>query len=79
LYEVSCPETDWLVKRAQEVEGVLGARMTGNCFGGCVYVIIQPDKIEEYLSKMEDYERIFGFHPSVYEIAPGQAAKVIQK
>jgi galactokinase len=79
LYEVSCPEVDWLVKRAQEVEGVLGARMTGSGFGGCVYVIIKADKIEEYLGKMDDYERIFGFHTTVYEIAPGSGAKVLQK
>jgi galactokinase len=79
LYEVSCPEVDWLVKRAQEVEGVLGARMTGNGFGGCVYVIIKADKIEEYLDKMDDYERIFGFHTTIHEIAPGSGARVLKK
>ncbi|MDR3302455.1 MAG: galactokinase [Spirochaetaceae bacterium] len=79
LYEVSCPEIDWLVKRAQETEGVLGARLTGNGFGGCVYVIIQPDKMQAYLDKMEDYERIFGFHPNIYELTPSPAAKVVQK
>jgi galactokinase len=79
LYEVSCPEVDWLVKRAQETDGVLGARMTGNGFGGCVYVIIRPDKVQDYLSKMDDYERIFGFHPNIYEVVPSTAAKVIQK
>ena len=29
LYEVSCPELDWLVKRAWETEGVYGSRLTG--------------------------------------------------
>ena len=28
-YEVSCPELDWLVKRAWETEGVYGSRMAG--------------------------------------------------
>ncbi|MCL2320212.1 MAG: galactokinase, partial [Treponema sp.] len=37
LYEVSCPEVDWLVKRAQEINGVLASRMTGQGFGGCTY------------------------------------------
>ncbi len=29
LYEVSCPELDWLVKRAWETDGVYGSRLTG--------------------------------------------------
>jgi galactokinase len=68
LYEVSCPEIDWLVKRAQETEGVLGSRMTGQGFGGCTYTIIREDAIGEYRERLEDYERIFGFHPVIYEV-----------
>jgi len=33
LYEVSCPEIDWLVKRAQEINGVICSRMTGQVWG----------------------------------------------
>jgi galactokinase len=68
LYEVSCPEIDWLVKRAQESEGVLGSRMTGQGFGGCTYTIIRDKSVEEYKKRLEDYERIFGFHPLIYEV-----------
>jgi galactokinase len=68
LYEVSCPEIDWLVKRAQETEGVLGSRMTGQGFGGCTYTIIREDAIGQYRERLEDYERIFGFHPVIYEV-----------
>ena len=68
LYEVSCPEIDWLVKRAQETEGVLGSRMTGHGFGGCIYTIIHSGAVEEYKKRLEDYERIFGFHPVIYEV-----------
>ncbi|MDR2509742.1 MAG: galactokinase [Spirochaetaceae bacterium] len=78
LYEVTCPELDWLVKRAQEIEGVLGARMTGKGFGGCIYVILPPEKVDEYLSKMEDYERIFGFHAVHYEVKPGGGARTLK-
>jgi galactokinase len=78
LYEVSCPEVDWLVKRAQEMEGVLGARMTGNGFGGCVFVIMRPEKVDEYLAKMDDYERIFGFAPKVHEISIAGGASILQ-
>jgi galactokinase len=78
LYEVSCPEIDWLVKRAQEIEGVLGSRMTGQGFGGCTYTIISDGAIDEYRRRLEDYERIFGFHPLTYDIRPAAAARVIE-
>jgi galactokinase len=68
LYEVSCPEVDWLVKRAQEIDGVLASRMTGQGFGGCTYTFIREDSVEEYRKRLEDYERIFGFHPVIYEM-----------
>ncbi|GHU64782.1 galactokinase [Spirochaetia bacterium] len=77
LYEVSCPEIDWLVKRAQEIEGVLGSRMTGDGFGGCTYTFIKDAVIEEYKKRLEDYERIFGFHPVIYEVKPATGTRVV--
>jgi galactokinase len=78
LYEVSCPEIDWLVKRAQETEGVLASRMTGQGFGGCTYTILKENAEKEYLRRLEDYERIFGFHPLVHEIRLAAGARVVQ-
>jgi galactokinase len=78
LYEVSCPEIDWLVKRAQEIEGVVGSRMTGQGFGGCTYTILPEAAMEEFRRRLEDYERIFGFHPLTYEVRPAAGAKVIE-
>ena len=66
LYEVSCPEIDWLVKRAQEQDGVLTSRMTGHGFGGCTYTFIREDFVEDYKKRLDDYERIFGFQPVIY-------------
>ncbi|MDR2501280.1 MAG: hypothetical protein LBD37_09445 [Treponema sp.] len=77
LYEVSCPEIDWLVKRAQETEGVLGSRMTGQGFGGCTYTIIAIDAVEEYRRRLEDYERIFGFRPLTYEVRLAGGARIL--
>jgi galactokinase len=76
LYEVSCPEIEWLVKRAQETEGVLGSRMTGQGFGGCTYTFIREDAISQYRSRLEDYERIFGFHPVIYEVKPATCGRI---
>jgi galactokinase len=79
LYEVSCPEIDWLVKRAQEIEGVAVSRMTGMGFGGCTYTILKDSAQEEYRKRLEDYERIFGFHPLVYEFRPAPGVRLAVK
>jgi galactokinase len=79
LYEVSCPEIDWLVKRALEIEGVVASRMTGRGFGGCTYTILKESALDEFYKRLEDYERIFGFHPLVYDIQPASGARVLAK
>jgi len=75
LYEISCPEIDWLVKRAQEIEGAAGSRMMGFGFGGSTYTIIRRELAQEYKDRMEEYERIFGFHPCFYEVKPAGKAR----
>jgi galactokinase len=79
LYEVSCPEVDWLVKRALELDGTLTARMTGQGFGGCTYTFIREDVVDEYKKRMEDYERIFGFRPIIYEMKLASGCKLAAK
>ncbi len=77
LYEVSCPEVDWLTKRATEIDGVLCSRMTGKGFGGCTVTIMHRDSIPEYRKRLEDYERIFGFRAVVYEAEIAGGIRVI--
>ena len=79
LYEVSCPEIDWMVKRAQETVGVLGARMAGQGFGGCTYSIIKNEAIGEYRERIDDYERIFGFHPAIFEVKLASGSHVVNE
>jgi len=45
-YEVSCPEIERLVDAVREVPGVLGARLTGAGFGGCVVVLARASSVE---------------------------------
>lgn len=67
LYEVSCPEVDWLAKRAVEIDGVLCSRLTGKGFGGCTVTIMKREAVGEYKKRLEDYERIFGFRAVIHE------------
>jgi galactokinase len=77
LYEVSCPEVDWLVKRALEIDGTLCSRMTGKGFGGCTITFIKRGAIEEYKKRLEEYERIFGFRPAIRETELGDKAGIL--
>ena len=76
LYLISCPEIDWLVKRVQDfdmtsVRNPNGcSRITGKGFGRCTYTILQTKDAELYNQKLVEYERIFGFHPSCYDVRP---------
>jgi galactokinase len=78
LYEVSCPELDWLVKRAWETEGVYGSRLTGAGFGGCTVTLIEEDAIPLYREHIVQYERIFGFHPELYICKPSTGARIVE-
>jgi galactokinase len=76
-YEVSCPELDWLVKRAWETDGVYGSRMTGAGFGGCTVTLIEESAIPEYQARLEAYERIFSFKPEVFHCSPADGARIV--
>lgn len=78
LYEVTCPELDWLVKRAWETEGVYGSRMTGEGFGGCTVSLIDSNTVDHYLENIEQYERIFGFKAASFVTEPSSGATVLR-
>ena len=46
-FEVSTPVLDALVDRLTSTPGVLGARLTGAGFGGCVVALTEPGALEE--------------------------------
>ena len=47
LYEVSCKELDLLAEAAWSTPGVLGARMTGAGFGGCVIALVDREGLPD--------------------------------
>jgi galactokinase len=52
LYEVSCPELDFLAEAVSNNENVLGARMMGGGFGGCTINIIKKSAVEEITKEL---------------------------
>ncbi len=54
LYEVSCAELDFIVEIVKKEESILGARMMGGGFGGCVISLIKEDAIEEVTKRVKN-------------------------
>ncbi|WP_150452335.1 galactokinase [Arenibacter lacus] len=71
LYEVSCPESDFLVDFSKNYEAVLGARQVGGGFGGCVLHIIHEDAAETYSKEAAKvYKKDFGIDLEPFEVRP---------
>ncbi len=76
VFEVSCPEVDWLIKRAGESADIFGGSLISNGASGSIYLILTKDGETNYTSCLADYERIFGFKPTMRVFRPGGPAKV---
>ena len=77
LFEVSCPELDWLVKRSWETDGVYGSRLTGIGFGGCTVTLLRADAVEKYRKRLDEYERIFGFKAEAFVCEPSDGVRLL--
>jgi galactokinase len=51
-YEISCPELDTLVRAACEVDGVVGARLTGAGLGGCIVAVVHQDAVSDFEARV---------------------------
>ncbi|TKB97778.1 galactokinase [Pedobacter cryophilus] len=54
LYEVSCPELDFIVSCTKKEENILGARMMGGGFGGCVITLVKEDDLDNVVKRIKD-------------------------
>ncbi|NML37446.1 galactokinase [Chitinophaga sp. G-6-1-13] len=67
LYEVSCPELDFLVSLAKERPEVTGARVMGGGFGGCTINLVKQDKVDAFRDFVTArYQQQFGKVPEIY-------------
>ena len=68
-FEVSSTELDRLVELASQISTVVGARMMGGGFGGCVLLLAHRDgldQVEEQLS--QGYVQTFQRRPEFYRV-----------
>ena len=86
MFNISCPEIDWILKRVNELEPNLDfvrnpvtcGRITGKGFGRCLYAIMREGDRDNFKAKIAEFEKIFGFHPDVYEVEPADGASIVK-
>lgn len=75
-YGVSCEELDFIVDIAKTTEGVLGARMMGGGFGGCVISIVKEEAYQSYIDNVKNqYIKRFNKDPRVIDVVISDGAK----
>ena len=79
LYEITCPEVDALVALAKNSQQVLGARMMGGGFGGCVLHIIKQESTAQYTEQAcQAYYQQYKITPAVYEVTLGSGVSLVE-
>lgn len=68
-YEVTCAETDFLVRQAMLHQDLLGARQMGGGFGGCTLNLIKTDALEDFTQYLKAaYDAEFGLELKSYPV-----------
>ncbi len=68
-YEVSCPELDFLVEKAQQYSSILGSRMMGGGFGGCTINLIKEELPLEVCEEIKlAYQQKFGRQVDIWKV-----------
>ena len=86
LFALSCTEIDWILRRLQEINPnpedsrnpVSCGRITGKGFGRVAYTILNRSDEESFRKKLSEFERIFGFKTSCYEVSPAGGVEILE-
>ncbi len=66
-FEASCVEADAMVALAQDLPGLIGARLTGGGFGGCTINLVEAEKASEFAEALAArYAGEIGIVPQVH-------------
>ena len=77
-YKVSCQELDFLVSQAKKNNYVLGARMMGGGFGGCIISLISKKEAKNFTeATSKAFKNTFDNECSVYFVALSQGTHIV--
>ncbi|MGA2350118.1 MAG: galactokinase [Terracidiphilus sp.] len=66
-FEGSCAEADLMVELANELPGLIGARLTGGGFGGCTVNLVEQDKAKAFAEELaKRYEAKTHIKPEIH-------------
>lgn len=78
LYEVSCTELDFIVGACKLYPAVIGARMMGGGFGGCVIALIEENALAHITEEMgAAYVKQFSINMGMFDVAIGNGTELI--
>lgn len=78
-YGVSCEELDFIQTIACETPGVLGSRMMGGGFGGCVLNLVSDEACEPFLREVDRrYAARYGVHPRTIDVVISDGARRLE-
>lgn len=66
-FEASCPEADTMVELAQQLPGLIGARLTGGGFGGCTVNLVEARQASSFaVALARGYAAGTGITPQIH-------------
>ncbi len=78
-YEVTNRELEVITEIARNIEGCIGARMTGAGFGGCTINLVRKDCVDKFIpTLLEKYEKETGRKGNCIISSPSEGACVVK-
>ena len=78
LYEVSCPELDFLNKLARKCD-VTGSRVMGGGFGGCTINLVKEELYDGFIAAVkEQFPAKFGHDVKIYDVVISDGARKVE-
>lgn len=78
LFENTSPELDFLVDKAVDIDGCIGAKMTGGGWGGCTINLVQAEAVPQFSEALAAYYRdATGHEALIYPFRASHGAHII--
>ena len=78
-FEASCAEADIMVELAQDLPGLIGARLTGGGFGGCTVNLVRADQAQKFAATLgARYAQATGITPQIHICHASEGAHRVQ-
>jgi galactokinase len=79
-FEASCEEADAMVELAQDLPGLIGARLTGGGFGGCTVNLVERPQAREFATTLgQRYAARTGITPQIHICHASGGAHQVQE